>query len=222
MLVIEQVLTADELREISCALKDAEFVEGKRTAGVYAQGVKNNQQLNGQTDVAKSVQSIVHQALQRNALLQAAIRPKTIRTALFSRYEAGMEYGYHTDNALMGEPERMRSDVSLTLFLCEPDTYEGGELAIDTSFGEQCFKLAAGAMIVYPSTALHRVTPVVSGIRWAAVTWIQSFVRDAQEREILFDLDTVRRSMFEKQGKTLEFDLLSKTHANLLRKWAEP
>jgi PKHD-type hydroxylase len=140
-----------------------------------------------------------------------------------------MEYGWHTDNALMGEqqneqmdePNLMRSDVSLTLFLSQPDTYDGGELVIDTDMGEQAFKLAAGSMLVYPSTALHQVTTVTRGVRFAAVTWIQSLVRQSQEREILFDLDTVRRSLFEKYGKVAEFDLLSKTYANLLRKWVE-
>jgi PKHD-type hydroxylase len=132
-----------------------------------------------------------------------------------------MEYGCHTDNAIMGDAHPMRSDVSLTLFLSPPDTYDGGELSIDTSLGEQTFKLAAGSMIAYPSTALHQVKTVTKGVRLAAVTWVQSFVRAASEREILFDLDTARRSIHAQYGRTVEFDLLSKTHANLLRKWVE-
>lgn len=221
ILTIDAVLTPEELDQVCHLLAQAEFVDGKLTAGYFAQAVKINQQLKGETAMAESLSAIVDQALGRNPLLQAAVRPHTIRPALFSRYEPGMEYGYHTDNAIMGEVTRMRSDVSLTLFLSSPESYTGGELVIDTSLGEQSFKLPAGSMIVYPSTALHRVARVTSGIRFAAVTWIQSLVRDAQEREILFDLDTVRRSIFEQAGKTIEFDLLSKTHANLLRKWVE-
>jgi PKHD-type hydroxylase len=221
MLVIDHVLTVEEAAGISRSLKAAEFVDGKLTAGIYAQAVKNNQQLSDDTPLAESVQAIIHQALARNALFQAAVRPKVIRSALVSRYEVGMEYGCHTDNAIMGEAHPMRSDVSLTLFLSPPDTYNGGELSIDTSLGEQTFKLAAGSMIVYPSTALHQVKTVTNGVRLAAVTWVQSFVRAASEREILFDLDTARRSIYAQYGRTVEFDLLSKTHANLLRKWVE-
>jgi PKHD-type hydroxylase len=221
MLVIDHVLTVEELAEISRSLQAAEFVDGKLTAGIYAQAVKNNQQLSDDAPLADSVQAIIRQALDHNALFQAAVRPKVIRSALVSRYEVGMEYGCHTDNAIMGETNPMRSDVSLTLFLSPPDTYDGGELSIDTSLGEQNFKLAAGSMIVYPSTALHQVKTVTKGVRLAAVTWVQSFVREASEREILFDLDTARRSIHAQYGRTVEFDLLSKTHANLLRKWVE-
>jgi PKHD-type hydroxylase len=221
MLVIDHVLTVEELAEITGSLQAAEFVDGKLTAGIYAQAVKNNQQLSDDTPLADSVQAIIRQALDHNALFQAAVRPKVIRSALVSRYEVGMEYGCHTDNAIMGEAHPMRSDVSLTLFLSPPDTYDGGELSIDTSLGEQNFKLAAGSMIVYPSTALHQVKSVTKGVRLAAVTWVQSFVRESSEREILFDLDTARRSIHAQYGRTVEFDLLSKTHANLLRKWVE-
>jgi PKHD-type hydroxylase len=221
MLVVDHVLTSTELDEIFHSLKEAEFVDGKMTAGIYAQSVKHNQQLKGDTTAAEQIRAVISRALERNLMFQAAVRPKVIRPALLSRYDVGMEYGCHTDNAIMDGTNLMRSDVSLTLFLCQPDTYEGGELAIDTSLGEQSFKLVAGSMVVYPSTALHQVKTVTRGVRFAAVTWVQSLVREASERELLFDLDTVRRAIFEKHGKTVEFDLLSKTHANLLRKWVE-
>jgi PKHD-type hydroxylase len=221
ILRIDNVLKPEELEHILLTLKEAEFVDGKLTAGTYAKTVKENRQLKGDTDAAKEVRAIVNQALERNLLFQVAVRPKSMRPLLFSRYEPGISYGVHADNALMGSQLFTRSDVSLTLFLSTPETYCGGELAIDTSLGEQLFKLPAGSMILYPSTFLHRVTEVTEGIRLVAVTWVQSIVRDAHEREILFDLDTVRRAMFDKYGKTLEFDLLCKTHANLLRKWAE-
>jgi PKHD-type hydroxylase len=115
----------------------------------------------------------------------------------------------------------MRSDVSLTLFLSSPSTYEGGELVIDDTQGIHPFKLEAGSMVVYPSSTLHRVEPVTAGVRLVAVTWVQSMIRDLGDREILFDLDTARQAIFEKYGKTPEFDLISKSHANLLRKWVE-
>ncbi len=221
ILCIDRVLNPEQIEEIHRILKDAEFVDGKFTAGMYAKTVKDNYQLKGDTDAAKKVREIVHNAIAQNPLFKASVRPKTIRPILFSRYEPGMSYGWHTDNAIMGDRELVRSDVSLTLFLSDPDTYQGGELVIDTSLGEQSFKLQAGSMIVYPSTFLHQVTEVTQGIRFAAVTWVQSLVRDVQQREILFELDTVRKSIFEQYGKTVEFDLLCKTHANLLRQWVE-
>ncbi|WP_254567226.1 Fe2+-dependent dioxygenase [Oscillatoria sp. HE19RPO] len=221
ILCIEQVLTPEQLDEIQGIWKDAEFVEGKLTAGRYAKPVKDNYQLKGDTEVAKKLRGIVHTAILQNPLFKASVRPKTIRPILFSSYEPGMSYGWHTDNAIMGDGKLVRSDVSITLFLSDPDTYQGGELVIDTSLGEQSFKLAAGSMIVYPSTFLHQVTEVTQGIRFAAVTWVQSLVRDVQQREILFELDTVRKSIFEQYGKTVEFDLLCKTHANLLRQWVD-
>ncbi|PPS42823.1 Fe2+-dependent dioxygenase [Chroococcidiopsis sp. TS-821] len=220
MILCIDVLTPEELAQINAKLKDAEFVDGKLTAGWHAKEVKNNTQLLGKTAITQELRSIVEQALQRNQLFQAAVHPKAIRPVLFSCYEPGMYYGYHIDNALMGTPS-MRSDVSLTLFLNPPDTYEGGELVIETSLGEQAFKLAAGSAIAYPSTTLHRVEVVKTGIRLAAVTWIQSFIRDPGEREILFELNTVKQVMYEKYGKTPEFDLICKSHANLLRKWVE-
>lgn len=218
ILCIDDVLTPAELDQIQAKLADAEFVDGKLTAGRYAKSVKHNTQLKGETTTAEAVRAIVNQALQRNALFQTAIRPCAVRPFLFSRYSAGMHYDWHIDNALMGEPS-MRTDVSLTLFLNEPSTYEGGELIVDTSLGMQSFKLNAGSMVVYLASTLHRVAPVTKGVRSVAITWVQSLIRDAHQREILFDLDTARQLLFEKHGKTPEFDLICKTHANLLRQW---
>ncbi len=221
ILTIENVLTAEELNVISSKLKDAEFVDGKLTAGWFAKEVKNNTQLSGNADASQELRTIAVKALKRNRLFQAAVKPKIIRPILFSCYQAGMYYGSHTDNAIMGGEKPIRSDISFTLFLNSPSSYKGGELVIDTSLGEQAFKLEAGSAIVYPSTTLHRVETVETGKRLAAVSWVQSFVREPSEREILFDLDTAKQILFQKYGKTAEFDLISKTHANLLRKWAE-
>jgi PKHD-type hydroxylase len=220
LLCIADVLTPEELETIVAKLTAAHFVDGKTTAGWHARLVKHNTQLDSNAAPAPELKQLVLAALQRHTLFQMAVRPKVIRAPLFSRYEVGMSYGSHVDNAVMGEPP-MRSDVSMTLFLTPSAAYEGGELVLETTQGEEAIKLEAGAMVVYPSSTLHRVEPVTRGVRLVAVSWIQSLVRDAHCREILFDLDTARQAIFEKYGKTSEFDLLSKSHANLLRRWVD-
>jgi PKHD-type hydroxylase len=219
---IQDVLTSTEVIEIATSLADAQFVDGKLTAGWHAKSVKHNTQLAAKHPVAEMLQTIIAQALQQNPLFQAAVRPKVVRPMLFNCYDVGMSYGRHTDNALMPIANGlMRSDVSMTVFLSDPEQYDGGELVLETSLGEQVFKLSAGSAIVYPSTTLHEVRPVTRGKRFAAITWIQSLVRDPAHREILFDLDTARQVMFKRQGKTPEFDLISKSLSNLLREWSE-
>lgn len=215
---IPDILAPEELKYITSSLAEAEFVDGKLTAGWHAKLVKHNQQLK-YSEFQQELKELIKKALSRNALFQMAVRPKIIHSILFSRYDTGMSYGRHTDNALMGS--FARSDVSFTLFLNSPATYEGGELVIEGADDEKAYKLEAGEMIVYPSTSLHRVDPVIKGTRLVVVGWVQSLVRDASEREILFELDTVRHAMFAKDGKTPEFDLIAKSVANLLRKWAE-
>jgi len=222
ILTIDEVLTADELLQITTALNQADFVDGHTTAGWHTRQVKHNLQLGHNATESAELKAMVHSALSRNVLFQMVVHPKNVHSLMFSRYEVGMSYGTHIDNALMGSQSLMRSDVSFTLFLSQPSTYEGGELIIERLEGESAFKLSAGSMLVYPSVFLHRVEAVTQGVRMVAVGWVQSLVRDVDKREILFDLDTVRRSIFQKNGKTVEFDLLSKTHANLLRQWAEP
>lgn len=194
---IADVLTPEELETTLTLLQQAEFIDGKTTAGRYVKSVKNNQQIKTDTEITSELRNIVLEALKRNELFQVAARPKIIRPIIFSRYDVGMYYGSHFDNAIMGDESISRSDVSLTLFLTDPNTYQGGELVIETSLGEQSFKLDAGSAIVYPSSTLHRVETVTEGTRWAAVTWIQSLIRDPSQREILFDLDTARRSIFQ-------------------------
>jgi PKHD-type hydroxylase len=168
------------------------------------------------------LQQIVQRVLKRNPVFQMAARPLRIAPPLFSRYEPGMEYGTHVDDAVMsGGDAPVRTDIAFTLFLSDPASYQGGELVVETTGGEQIYKLEAGSMIVYPASTLHRVAPVTEGVRLACVSWIQSQVRDPHRRELLFDLDTARRTLFEREGKTAEFDLISKSVANLLRMWAE-
>lgn len=220
MLPIEDVLTPEELQTILTRLEASEFVDGKTTAGWYARQVKHNRQLDRHDQSAEDLKAIVQAALKRNVLFQMVVQPRQVHSLLFSRYEAGMSYGTHVDNALMSGG-KWRSDVSFTIFLSDPAAYEGGELVVEAMDGDRPVKLAAGTAIVYPSAYLHRVEPVTAGVRLVVVGWVQSLVRDPSQREILFDLDTVRRALFQQHGKSIEFDLLSKTHANLLRKWVD-
>lgn len=218
---IPNVLTLQEVEKITNNLAEGEFVDGKLTAGWHAKLVKNNQQLKSKTTTAKQLTEQIISALQRNSLFQTAVRPRAIHSVLFSRYEVGMSYDRHVDNALMNNSRLWRTDVSFILFLSSPNTYQGGELVIESADEEKAYKLEAGCAIIYPSTSLHRVNPVTEGTRLVAVGWIQSIIRDPGEREILFDLETARRVIFNREGKTAEFDLISKSIANLIRKWAD-
>ena len=218
ILCIQSALAAPALSEVQAAIAAARFVDGAATAGWHARTVKANRQADAADPRTAAAKAVVLEQLKANALFQMAVRPRRMGPLLFSRYEPGMTYGPHVDNAVMGEA---RADVSFTLFLSAPDDYEGGGLVIESTAGEQSFKLPAGALVLYPSTTLHRVEPVTTGARLAVAGWAQSLVRRADRRELLFDLDTARAGLFRQHGKTLEFDLLSKSIANLLRDWAE-
>ena len=161
---------------------------------------------------------LVSARITENEVFNLAVRPKALTPLLFSRYEKGMHYGSHVDDALM---HGVRTDVSFTLFLSEPDSYQGGELVIETPAGDDAVKLSAGSLVAYPATTLHHVAPVTRGVRLAAVGWARSFIREPAQRELLFDLDTARRRMFAREGKTDDGDLLSKSLANLLRMWMD-
>ena len=220
LLGVGAVLDETQIAGLRHRLEGQAFVNGAATAGWHAKLVKHNRQA-GAGPETRELQAEVGTVLARHELFQIACRPRRLRPVLFSRYEPGMEYGSHVDDAIMGGQEPIRSDLSFTLFLSAPDAYDGGELVIEGSAGEQAFKLPAGSLVLYPSSTLHRVAPVTRGERLAAVSWVQSQVRDPACREILFDLDTARRTLFQREGKSREFDLLSKSLANLLRLWAE-
>lgn len=228
IVAIANVLDVEQLCEVRQLLAQGEYVDGTQTAGWHARLVKDNRQLAG-GGPARQANAIVRKALLENEVFRAAVLPRHLRNMLFSRYEDGNAYGAHVDDALMGagpsaegDGERMRSDVSMTVFLSDPESYDGGELVIETTGGEQSFKLEAGHAVTYPSNTLHAVAEVTRGTREVAVSWAQSLVRSAEKREILFDLDTARRALFQREGKSREFDLMSKSHANLTRLWAEP
>ena len=217
ILAIADVLTAADVEEVRSGLATAPFVDGRATAGWSARLVKSNLQASPAPEVER-LRALVETRLRDHPVFALATRPKTILGPLFSRYQPGHAYGAHVDDALMGG---IRSDVSFTLFLSDPASYDGGELVIDSTAGEEAFKLAPGSVITYPATTLHRVAPVTSGERLAAAGWVRSFIRDAGRRELLFDLDTARRRIFDREGKTAEGDLLAKCAANLLRQWCE-
>jgi PKHD-type hydroxylase len=217
LLSIADILSAADVGEVQAGLASATFVDGKATAGWSARLVKANLQASRGPELER-VRALVDTRLREHAVFALAVRPKTILGPLFSRYEPGHAYGAHVDDALMGG---VRTDVSFTLFLAEPDSYDGGELIVDTTAGEEAFKLPAGSAVAYPSSSLHRVAPVTRGARLAAVGWVRSFVRDAARRELLFDLDTARRRLFDRDGKTAEGDLLAKCAANLVRIWCD-
>lgn len=218
ILLINDVLTADDVAKVTDKLATMQFVEGTTTAGWHAKLVKNNLQADRNQPDYSALNKAVTDAIARNGTFRIAARPRHTTPLLFSRYRDNMEYGNHVDDPLM---YNIRSDISFTLALSDPSAYDGGELVMEIAGGALAYKLKAGQMIIYPSTTLHRVKPVTRGERVAAVGWCRSYVRDAAQREILYDLDVARRALFEREKKTREFDLISRSHANLLRLWAD-
>jgi PKHD-type hydroxylase len=222
MLCIPEVLTREELERLRTGLAGAEFADGKATTGYRGRRVKNNLQLSRENAVGKELAPVVEQALWRNRTFAWAVWPKQIRGILFSRYEPGMRYGNHVDNAIMGKTSLWRSDVAFTIFLGDPADYDGGELVIESALGAQEVKLAAGEAVVYPASSVHRVAEVTRGQRLAAIGWAQSQVRDPAQREILYDLERIKRLLAERLPDAPETDWAFKTQANLLRMWADP
>lgn len=222
ILTFGDVLTVEEQIRSLGLLEGAQFVDGRTTAGAAAARVKHNEQLANGTPAYREITDIVLGALRRNDVFRSAVQPKQLHSMIVSRCSPGMQYGPHIDSAVMTSGDQLwRSDLSLTLFLNDRSEYEGGELGVESGSGELQFKLKARAMLCYPATWLHRVLPVTKGRRLVVVAWIHSLVRDAAAREILYDLDTTSRRLFELYGKTREQDLVAKSHANLLRRWAE-
>jgi PKHD-type hydroxylase len=217
ILAIADALTSTDIAEVRAGLATASFIDGKTTAGWSAKLVKANLQALDSPELRK-LRQLVHTRLVEHAVFALATRPKTILGPLFSRYEPGHAYGPHVDDAVMGG---VRTDVSFTLFLSAPESYDGGELVLDSPAGADTFKLDAGNIIVYPSAMLHHVAPVTRGQRLAAVGWVRSYIRHAAQRELLFELETARRRLFEREGKTPDGDLLAKCAANLVRMWCQ-
>jgi len=220
-IILQGVLAAEDLARVRAELAGLTFLDGKRTAGAAARGVKNNLQADGADPKVQALERFVVDALRRHPLFEFAARPARLTRLLFSRYEPGMTYGAHTDDALMGAGEdKLRTDLAFTLFLEEPSAYEGGALTIESALGAQEIKLEAGDAILYPAGSIHYVAPVTKGARLAAVGWIESFVADAGKREILFDLSVTRDRLAAAGVAREELLTLDKSISNLLRRWA--
>jgi len=217
-LLLEPLLAPAAVQALRDALADpqAAWIDGATTAGWHARGLKRNHQLDGASALYRQLAPQLEAALAVHPLLQAAAFPRRVHSLLFSRSGLGEGYGRHVDNAWMAAG---RSDLSFTVFLSSPDAYAGGALVLETSSGEEAFRLPAGHAVIYPSTQLHRVEPVTAGERLVAVGWIESRIRHAEQRELLFELDTARRALFERHGKDEIFDLISRSYSNLLRRW---
>ncbi len=221
LLWLPSLLTADEVRELRGAAARGEFVDGGQSApGLAAAAIKRNEQLSPKSSLHRRVTEVVIGALNRSETFRTAALPKVIQPAILSRYRAGMGYGTHIDNPIRRYPVPMRLDLSITLFLTEPSAYEGGELVIETPFGEQSIKLPAGDGVLYPTTMLHRVENVTAGERLVAVTWIQSMVQDQGKRSLLWELAQVTQWAQEAAPNSKPSHQLSNVRANLVRMWA--
>lgn len=225
LLQIPQVLTPDELRQARQILSQAPWVLGQVTAGRQAALVKDNEQLAQQGEHAQALRALILPALDRNTLFFSAALPRRIVPPLFNRYGGEhARYGSHVDNAIRVNNEigqRVRTDISATLFLADPDEYEGGDLVIEDTFGEKRVKLAAGDMVIYPGTSVHRVEPVTRGHRLASFFWIESMVRSDEQRRLLYDMDMNLMRLREQHDHDESLVGLTGTYHNLLRMWAD-
>jgi PKHD-type hydroxylase len=224
LLQVPDVLTSEQVAHARRLLDSAEWVDGRVTAGQQSARVKDNQQLPEGHPAALELGDLIITALQGSSLFVSAALPLRVFPPLFNRYRGGHSFGNHVDNAIRqitGTPLRIRTDLSATLFLCQPDEYEGGELVVEDTYGVHSVKLPAGHMILYPSTSLHHVRAVTKGARVASFFWIQSMVRDDGQRTLLFDLDTaIQRLTLDLPEHPAAVQLTAVYH-NLLRRWAD-
>lgn len=224
MLRIPDVLTPDQVKQCRQALEQAEWADGRETAGYVAAGVKSNRQLPLDHPVARQIGELILNRLSQNPAFISGVLPQRVLPPRFNRYEGGGEYGDHIDNAIFGvpgSPQRVRSDISATLFFSEPDDYDGGELTVQDSYGSHRVKLPAGHMVVYPGASLHHVTPVTRGVRFAAFFWIQSLVREDHRRALLLELDNAIQSVAQTQPEHKAIARLTGVYHNLIREWSD-
>jgi PKHD-type hydroxylase len=224
MLILEDVLTPQRVAEVANELATARFEDGRVTAGYQSAVVKHNGQLAEDDPLAKRLGAEIIAALDRNLLFQSAALPDQIFPPLFNRYTGGEAFGTHVDNAFrpLRAGGRVRTDLSATLFLSPPDSYDGGALVIEDMAGDRAFKLPAGHMLLYPATTLHRVEPVTRGTRLASFFWVRSLVADAHRRSLLFDMDIAIQSLRQRMGDAdPALVTLTGVYHNLLRGWAQ-
>ncbi|RKG99826.1 Fe2+-dependent dioxygenase [Corallococcus sp. CA053C] len=225
MVHIPRVLTPEQVAHCRAAFQQAAWEDGRATAGSQSAQVKKNLQLPEGSPAARELGDLVLAGLEKSPLFISAVLPQRVFPPLFNRYEPGMDFGSHVDNAirpLLGTSLRIRTDVSATLFLSEPDSYDGGELVVEDTYGNHSAKLPAGDLLIYPASSLHHVTPVTRGVRLASFFWVQSMVRDAGQRALLFDLDTSIMQLTREVPKSPALVMLTGVYHNLLRQWAEP
>ena len=223
LLHIPAILDHDQVMQLHQALDAADWTDGRETVGVQGALVKRNRQLPDASPLRAELGHIVLAALARHPLYHAATLPLRTLPPRFNRYEGGGQYGMHVDGSVMSLPggEQLRSDISCTLFLSEPDDYDGGELIVSDTYGEHEVKLPAGDAIIYPSSSLHRVQPVTRGARLASFFWVQSLIRDDGRRRLLFELDTSIQRLTATGADAEAVLQLTGTYHNLLRQWAE-
>lgn len=224
LLHVPNVLNAEELNQLRKLMTQADWTDGKVTAGTQSAQVKRNIQLPETTADAEAARLIVLKALNRNALFFSAALPKKIYPPLFNQYKDGMDFGAHIDNAVRTHAisgVHVRTDISCTLFIADPDSYEGGELVIEDTYGHQMVKLPAGDMVLYPGTSLHHVRPVTKGARLASFFWVQSMIRDDAQRTLLFDMDAAIATLRQNVGDNAAVIRLTGNYHNLIRMWAD-
>ena len=224
MVHIPHVLSAEQVAHCRGVFARATWEDGRHTAGHQSAQVKRNLQLPVGGPEARELGELVLRALEKSPLFISAVLPQRVFPPLFNRYEQGMNFGSHVDNAIRapGPGMQLRTDVSCTLFLSDPDSYDGGELVVEDTYGGHEVKLPAGDLIVYPASSLHHVTPVTRGARLASFFWVQSLVRDVAQRALLFDLDTALQQLTPAVPGNPALVMLTGCYHNLLRQWAEP
>lgn len=221
LLHITELLLPDEVAAMRRVLDQSPFVDGRLSAGRAAEKVKHNTELDREVPQRDALAQIVVTALYRSERFRNAVLPNKLGTPIFARYTPGMTYGWHVDDPVMGQGPYYRTDVSFTLFLSEPEEYDGGELVVRTAFGEQQTKLKAGDAVIYPSGTLHQVAEVTRGVRLVAIGWVQSMVRDPAQRELLFELAGARDKLLADAPGAPESDAVDHAYINLLRMWSE-
>ena len=227
LLQLPAVLTPDQIAHCRSRLQSAAWADGRATAGYQSAKAKDNLQLPETDPVARELGALILDALSKNSTFFAAALPRRIYPPLFNCYRGGQSFGFHVDNAVRYDrsagprPEPVRTDISMTLFLSDPASYDGGELVIEDTYGTQRVKLAAGDAVIYPGTSLHRVTPVTRGERIASFFWLQSMLRDDGERRTLFDLDVAIRQLTRDAPEHPALIQLTGVYHNLLRRWAD-
>jgi len=222
LITIADILSSEQLNSIRGLLQNAAFVDGRLSAGLTARKVKKNHELAADSKLHDQLNHIVMNALLNHPQYQAAVLPHRQATPFYARYEPGESYGVHVDDPVMGPVQgRYRTDVSTTVFINNPEDYDGGEVVIQTLTGEQRIKLAAGSAVSYPSGLLHHVAEVTRGTRLVAVTWAQSMVRDAEKRDLLFNLHKAREALQKKYPNDAEVVKIDHTYINLMRMWTE-